>query len=186
MTAEPDAAARMTLAIPGPGLEDALRDVVRDYRAHGETFDRYLGPDRLRYDRYLTRMEECRRGIRLPRGSVPFTTFWLLRDHTRICAMGRLRHRVNDMLMKEGGHIGYTVRPSDRRKGYGTLLCRLMLVEARERLGLRRVLITCDSDNVGSGRIIRANGGVFDSEVTSDHTGKRVSRYWVDLAPPVG
>jgi predicted acetyltransferase len=85
--------------------------------------------------------------------------------------------------MKEGGHIGYTVRPSDRRKGYGSTLCRLMLEEAWSRLGLRRVLITCDTDNVGSARIIQKNGGVFESEVRSDHSGKRVSRYWVDLDP---
>jgi predicted acetyltransferase len=91
-----------------------------------------------------------------------------------------LRHRLTDPLRKEGGHIGYNIRPSERRKGYGTKILELALDKARE-IGLKRVLVTCDTDNVASGKIIRKNGGVFEGESISDRSGKPVSRYWIEL-----
>ena len=81
---------------------------------------------------------------------------------------------------KEAGHIGYDIRPSERRKGYGTAILSLTLAKARE-LGLREVIVTCDSDNVGSLRIIKKNGGRHISTAVSDHTGKQVNRYKIVL-----
>jgi predicted acetyltransferase len=83
-------------------------------------------------------------------------------------------------LAHEGGHIGYGVRPSERGKGYGTEVCRRTL-EAARGLGLARVLITCDTDNPASARIIEKNGGVLENEVRSRETGKMKRRYWVTL-----
>ena len=79
-------------------------------------------------------------------------------------------------LEKEGGHIGYDIRPSERRKGYGTVLLALTLKKAQE-LGLHEVLVTCDSDNVDSVRIIEKNGGELIGRAVSEHTGKEVNRY---------
>lgn len=75
-----------------------------------------------------------------------------------------------------GGHIGYGIRPSERRKGYATVLLNLALIKARE-LGIQRALVTCDRDNIGSAKTIMNNGGVLDSEDEVD--GTIIQRYWV-------
>ncbi|MEZ5097877.1 MAG: GNAT family N-acetyltransferase [Nocardioides sp.] len=86
-----------------------------------------------------------------------------------------IRHALNDFLREEGGHIGYSVRPSRRREGHATLALALALAEARA-LGIERALVTCDTDNVASARTIERNGGVLEDV----RHGKR--RYWIDLA----
>lgn len=111
-------------------------------------------------------------------GFVPETIFWLVDGPLFIGKLG-LRHYLNESLMRFGGHIGYEIRPSERKKGYGRLICRLGLAEAR-RIGIRRALITCDDDNIGSYKIIESNGGqLFDKVDNKRHTLTR--RYWVDL-----
>ena len=119
-------------------------------------------------------------GRNLATGRVPQSTFWLIRDEQRILACSRLRHTLNAFLEELGGHIGYDVRPSERRRGYGTLLLRLTLDKARD-LGLKRVLVTADSPNVASWRIIEKNGGVLCGEAVSQHTGELLRKYWIKL-----
>lgn len=90
-----------------------------------------------------------------------------------------IRHRLNKNLLKAGGHIGYTIRPSERRKGYGTLILRLALPKAKA-LGIKKALITCYEDNIGSRKIIEANGGVLeDTATTNEGVVKR--RYWITI-----
>ena len=96
----------------------------------------------------------------------------------RIVGMIDLRHRLNDFLAKIGGHIGYSVRPDERRKGYAKTMLRLVLSEARER-GIDRALVTCDDDNIGSARTIEANGGVL--ECVAQFEGETIRRYWITL-----
>jgi predicted acetyltransferase len=128
-------------------------------------------------------VETCRNhsaGHDLPGDWVPQTTFWLVRDAQRILGCSRIRHRLTPYLARQGGHIGYDVRPSERRKGYGTRLLRLTLAEA-QRIGLTRVLVTADEANVPSWRIIEKNGGEYDLEVLpGELAGLR--RYWIDTA----
>jgi predicted acetyltransferase len=113
-------------------------------------------------------------------GRVPTTQYWLIDGHEVIGELS-LRHELNDLLLRIGGHIGYEIRPSKRRLGYGKEILRLGLEKARER-GLRHVLITCDADNIGSKKIIEYNGGVFENAVdVKDSTVKRL-RYWITLA----
>lgn len=89
-----------------------------------------------------------------------------------------IRHRLNDSLLFTGGHIGDGIRPSERRKGYGTAMLALALDECRK-LGIKRVLMTCDKDNVGSAKAIQKNGGVKENEVIED--GVVEERYWIEL-----
>lgn len=129
---------------------------------------------------YLQHLRQFAEGIDLPPGIVRETTYWGL-DSPTIVGTIRLRHQLNPALEQIGGHIGYEVRPSKRRQGYGTQMLALALEEAR-RLGLKRVLITCDTDNIGSARIIEKNGGVLQDQGVVAGRSKPISRYWIDLA----
>lgn len=112
-------------------------------------------------------------------GLVPSTTL-LARDAKTGALVGMIdiRHRLNDFLLAFGGHIGYSVRPSRRRRGYATRMLAAALEVCRE-LGLSRVMIACDSENAASARTIERCGGVMENEVPED--GRLTRRYWIDL-----
>jgi len=110
---------------------------------------------------------------------VPDSTFFCL-DLDRDIFVGaiNIRHYLNQSLLNTGGHIGDGVRPSERRKGYATNMIKLGLEECRK-LGIERVLITCDKSNIGSAKSIINNGGVLENEVIED--GVVEQRYWITL-----
>ena len=112
-------------------------------------------------------------------GLVPDSTFFCL-DEERNIFVGavNIRHDLNEYLLRSGGHIGDGVRPSERRKGVATAMIALALEECR-RLGINRVLMVCDKDNVGSARSIQKNVGVLENEILVD--GVWEQRYWIDL-----
>jgi predicted acetyltransferase len=114
---------------------------------------------------------------RLKSGRVPASEFWLSDDDKFIGRLS-LRHELNEYLLKMGGHIGYEIRPSKRRQGYGTEILRLGLEKARE-LGLLKVLVTCDEDNIGSKKIIEHNGGIFENAIEIEGDPVKNLRYWI-------
>ena len=114
-----------------------------------------------------------------PEGFVTCSSYIAVRpSDKRIVGTIDLRHSIDHPILGTwGGHIGYSVRPSERRKGYATEMLRQNLINCRER-GLTRVLITCDADNEASEKTILANGGVFEKLIEVD--GKPTKRYWVE------
>ncbi|WP_405808303.1 GNAT family N-acetyltransferase [Streptomyces sp. NBC_00210] len=106
-----------------------------------------------------------------PQGWVPHTNLWFVDGDTYL---GRLaiRHRLTPFLHELGGHVGYAVRPSARRRGHATAMLRDCLPYART-LGIESLLVTCDAGNVGSRKVIEANGGVLE-----DQRGEK-RRYWI-------
>ena len=106
-----------------------------------------------------------------PDGWVPATELWWV-DADEFLGRVGIRHRLTPMLLEVGGHIGYDVRPSARRRGHATEMLRQALQVAHE-LGIDRALVTCDADNIGSKTVIERNGGVLEDE----REGKL--RYWV-------
>ena len=113
-------------------------------------------------------------------GLVPNSVFFAL-DTDRDIFVGAvdIRHYLNDGLLVTGGHIGDGVRPSERRKGCATAMIALALEECRK-LGIPRVLMTCDKDNTGSAKSIVKNGGVLENEVINEE-GVLEQRYWITL-----
>lgn len=115
-----------------------------------------------------------------PEGLVHNDLYWIT-DDGEVVGFVSIRHELNDWLRRFGGHIGYSVRPSRRRRGYARAALALALERCRK-LGLERVLVTCDDDNVGSYRTIEGAGGVLEDVVEGpegDDVPKR--RYWIQL-----
>ena len=111
---------------------------------------------------------------------VPTTTLFLADvDSKHLIGAVNIRHYLNDELLFHGGHIGDGIRPSERRKGYATKMIALALVECKK-LGIDKVLMTCNKDNIGSAKSIINNGGVLENEVI-DGDGKVLQRYWITL-----
>jgi predicted acetyltransferase len=108
-----------------------------------------------------------------PRAYVPWTELWMV-EGEEVVGRISLRHELNELLHAWGGHIGYAVRPSARRRGHATAALAGMLELCRRR-GIDPVLVTCDVDNVASRRTIEGAGGVYED--TRD--GKL--RFWIDL-----
>ena len=92
----------------------------------------------------------------------------------------QVRHRFNDFLRDYGGHIGYSVRPCERRKGYASRMLKEALPFCRS-IGLDKVLITCLKENEGSRRTILKSGGVYESTVIEPRNGLPLERYWITL-----
>ena len=128
------------------------------------------------FDYYLENLERKEESD----GLVPDSVFFCL-DCDRNIFVGAVdvRHYLNENLSVTGGHIGDGVRPSERRKGYATAMIGLALDECRK-LGIRRVLMTCDKDNIGSAKSIMNNGGVLENEVINED-GVPEQRYWIEL-----
>ncbi len=114
--------------------------------------------------------------------SVPTDTFWLVEEGT-LLGVVNVRHRLSSFLERYGGHIGYQTNPKVWGRGYGKYLLARGLRHAREQLGLEKVLITCNDDNIASSKVIEANGG--KTFVVSPHPfieGKLLRLYWVSTA----
>ncbi len=128
------------------------------------------------FDRYLRELE-----IKEPEdGMVPDSVFFLLdEERDRLLGAVNIRHYLNAYLLREGGHIGDGIRPTERKKGYGTELLRLALQEC-EALGIERALVICDRNNIGSAKAIQKNGGVLENEFVNENGGIE-QRYWIRI-----
>ena len=132
------------------------------------------------FESYIAWLDRSARGIDLADGFVPNSTFWLMDDMDSIVAVANLRHALTDELLRFGGHVGFGVRPSARRKGYATRVLKECIHEARL-LGINRMRVTCDKDNVASSRTIIRNGGLLDEEEYMQEHGRVIQRYWINV-----
>ncbi|MCC6895385.1 MAG: GNAT family N-acetyltransferase [Anaerolineae bacterium] len=169
------------LAAPDVVFQQSYLDALREFHAENRNLEQdemVMDQDFAGYIRYLEKQatDERREGL------VPETYFWLV-DGDLYIGRVSVRHSLNNRLLHFGGHIGYEIRPSQRRKGYCTLILQLGLVKARL-LGITRALVTCDDDNIGSAKVIEANGGILENTVLLNHRPVATRRYWIDISPP--
>jgi predicted acetyltransferase len=150
---------------------------VRDSYLHGETelaIEEGLPTAWIEQAADFSRFVARRRLVR-EMWEVPVTELWFV-DGSDYIGTVVIRHRLTPALAREGGHVGYHVVPRWRRRGHATG----MLAQAKpicQDLGLTRVLITCDQNNIGSRRVVEANGGVLERTVQGQ------ARYWLATAP---
>lgn len=133
-------------------------------------------------DTVIQESRDYEKGINMKPGYVKATTFWLIENNEFIGEIN-IRHELVDHLLNYGGHIGYKIRYSKRRQGYGTKMLSMALPYCREILKLKKVLITCDDENIGSAKVIEKNGGVLENVVTNDADRGLIKtrRYWIVL-----
>lgn len=164
---------------PRIGLADSWRSMVREILDLGEELIPFpLSFDNADFAALVAKLADCERGEGIPEGFVPHTTYCLVHAG-EVVAVSNLRHRLTERLRVEGGHIGYGVRPSARRRGHATEILRRTLEEAR-RHGIAQALVTCAKDNAGSAGAIRNNGGRLHSEEFVESRGGVVSRYLIE------
>lgn len=102
-------------------------------------------------------------------------TIYLLYINKKLVGYGKLRHYLNDTLLEQGGHIGYIIRPSSRGKGYGNIMLHEILKKAKEKK-ITKALLTCDSENHISQKVIIQNGGIFD-----ESSNQNKIKFWIKL-----
>lgn len=161
-----------------PDYRQQLFDMMEEWLALEQDFSPYAirRIDYRDFDTYLRGLQAQEQNEQW----VPNTVYFALEPEQNIFVGAvNIRHRLNEELLFTGGHIGDGVRPSQRRRGYATEMIGLALEKCRE-LGLKRVLMTCDEDNVGSEKSIRKNGGVLENTVINEE-GKPEKRFWITL-----
>ncbi|MEA5016179.1 MAG: GNAT family N-acetyltransferase [Candidatus Limiplasma sp.] len=172
----------MNLRLEKPALhhEAAWLDIVAEIQAAGEAVTPYSLT--LELSHYLdfwrkTQLIAKRESLG---DKVRADTYFLLGEEKpgRILGAINLRYELNEYLREFGGHIGYGIRPSERGKGYATAMLGMALEKYRE-AGFKRVLLTCDTWNTASAKVMEHHGGVLENVV--DRGDERIARYWIEL-----
>ena len=159
-----------------PKLEDKekILEMLADFEAAGSRQDGFFGGADFVYEDWLETIQLAEAGLGLPQGFVPYIQLISFAADGQAVGFLNLRLRLNDYLLQEGGHIGYSIRPAARGKGLAKEQLRQGLQVAKSK-NIKRVLVTCDSDNEASRAVILANGGALEDI----RAGKE--RYWIDL-----
>lgn len=170
---------RVRMTEPCINLKNEYFDMLSEWKESGEELIPWsLNLENSDFNLMVEKLNGYSKGIGLPDGFVECSTFWLINENNRILGAIDIRHRLNDYLLFRGGHIGYGIRPSERRKGYASLMLSFAL-EKSKIIGLPKVLTTCSKSNLGSAKTITNNGGILESEDTDN--GEIFQRYWIDL-----
>jgi predicted acetyltransferase len=168
------------LVRPSMRFRDSVLAAVREFQAEGGYRTYSLASLTNDFRAFIQHLLDDEDPGKVPPHFVPQTNYWLV-EGDQFIGRTSLRHELNDQLRLIGGHIGYEIRPSRRRQGYGTAILRLVLPKAQQR-GLTRVLITCDADNFASRRIIEQHGGLPEAPYNPTDGRVTVLRYWIDLS----
>ena len=173
----------LELVVPTMAYKEQVMDFKAEMLEYGSAFEGCNGLRTVEtYEEWLDF-----RGREEKKGRAPSHT-WLTVRRSDGRVVGIVNYRpspLTDFLLQYGGHIGYCIRPSERRKGYAKEQLRLTLEKCRE-AGEAKVLVTCDPVNTGSEKTVLANGGVLENEV-EDVPGLGesgiVCRYWITIQP---
>lgn len=131
------------------------------------------------FEQFVKNKIEMSKGLHLPEGFVPATELWLV-DKEEFIGRVSIRHELNENLLKLGGHIGYYIRPSKRKMGYGKMILKLALKETKK-LGISKALVTCDDTNLGSAKIVESNGGILEDKIENGKDNPLKRRYWIEI-----
>ena len=172
---------RLELITPSSEFANSYRALVCEFVDRGEKLIPFtLSFSTEPFSGFLEKIAACSRGEGIPANFVPHSTYWLI-EGAEVVGVSNIRHRLTDALKREGGNIGYGIRPSQRQRGFAHVLLQQTLLQARN-LGLSEVWLTCAKANVASIRTIVRSGGSLVSEEYLEPRGEIVQRYSIDLA----
>ncbi len=175
--------AQLKLVRPDRSHEQQINELYAEFLAAGETAIPGGGNELgnfASYTEWLETMEKQQHEGTVAPGLVPATRFFGVRESDgKIVGLIVVRHYLNDVLRQYGGHIGYSIRPSERRKGYAGEMLRLVFDFCRE-LGLDQIMISCKSENEASRRTILGAGGKLEREFMHPD-GYLAQCYWIKL-----
>jgi len=169
---------RLKLVLPGT----QWRAQIADYKRKVVETDDTVGCGRLRkleVDEWIAFCRDLRAGRNLPEAYVPATQYLAVRiKDNKLVGLIQIRHTLNAFLLEYCGHIGYSVAPEERGKGYATEMLGLALKKCKT-LGIGKVMVSCAEHNTASARVIQKNGGVFENEV--EYGGTVLQKYWFEV-----
>ena len=174
------------LVFPTIAYEQQAKELIEEtIKLDNENPDKWAGFSRLQeYDDYKEWLQVIINELdknKLAPGRVCATTYFTVRkSDNRILGIINIRHELNDYLLNFGGHIGYSIRPTERRKGYGNKQLQLGL-EKCTNLDIKKVLITCREVNVGSAKTIESCNGQLENIVYNPTEEENFKRYWIEL-----
>lgn len=149
--------------INGTGSLDKILD--------GYTFEQALESClNMQYEEYAKKFGRC-----------PGKTFLLIRKNdNKIIGTINVRWNLTENVKQFGGNIGYGIRPTERRKGYNKMNLYLGLIEAKK-IGLDKVMLDCDVENLGSSKTMEALGGKLERTEIDPYDGILTSVYWINV-----
>ena len=160
--------------------EASRTDVLSFYHEFEEECETCIGYGNYKdFDKWLAGMKNRNTGTNLPSGYVR-ENFYLCYEGNELVGVFSLKFALTEYLLNYGGHIGYAVRPSKRKRGIATQILKQGL-ELAKQYGFDRVLCVCDEDNLASEKVIRKNGGIFESKVYDSEESVFVKRYWIEI-----
>lgn len=164
------------LSEPKKAYQKSFEEYARAYQeikddAYLEKYQKALED----FDGLLNDLQNHSKGIDLPEGMPVTTTYWLI-DDGEVVGVLRLRHQD----MGTMGHIGYDISPRHRGKGYGNHILQLALKEASQ-MGLAEAILTCNTENAASKKIIENNGGEWLGEIYDEEENEYLYKYRIPL-----
>ncbi len=172
---------RLKLVIPNITHKEILMDYKEEFIRNKDSMDGSAGLSTYKtFEEWYKAFNDNSNEKTVREGLVPATTYLALNESGNLIGMIDIRHRLNDNLLNFGGHIGYSVRKSERRKGYATEMLKLALEKCIE-LNIQEILITCDKNNIASAKTIIANGGILENEIFDANDNTMIQRYWIKL-----
>ena len=171
---------KVKLVAPTVELQEEYLSFYNEWTSYGDEFVPWvIGKDPTDFLAMVNELLAAEKGIGLPDGWVSDSTYWLINEERRLLGAVNIRHELTEHLRNAGGHIGYGIRPSERKKGYATQLLALALEKTRE-LGIDDVLVVCDKDNWGSEKTIVNNGGIRTEDFV-EADGNVIKRFWIKI-----
>lgn len=173
----------LRMVIPTMEYEKEIQNFRQEFVIRGGDMDGCLSLRRMDdISQWIKQVEDFSSPDTCPEEYVPLTQFICLRERDyKIVGVIQVRHYLNDFCERYGGHIGYSVCHSERKKGYATAMLNEVLTICGE-LGLEKILIICLKENEASKKVIRKNGGVYESTVYEPTNKVYLERYWVTIA----
>ncbi len=173
---------KLKFIIPTKEYEQQAYEYIQEFNDYNSPINgvgglnRYIGD----YDGWLDKIKKDRT-IAPTDKKVPGETFFLVREaDNKLLGIINIRFTLNKALLEHGGHIGYGIRPTERRKGYNSyqLYCALKFCQKK---GITKVLLTCNKDNIASAKTIQNSCGVLENEIIDPTDGKLTQRYWINV-----